>query len=155
MRGCACDEGNVWMAAPVCSKGLKKCCAPCPSQPLLVCDPRVNIDFSRAGHELAVGFFPVLDGKLAENKDFLTAVILQCRSPSDCNVEPKSSVYKCGEGRDAGSLLCSRCLPGYFSLDYECYECNGYYKYLIFITLPVSLPPLAASLLVFLVLHAA
>ena len=124
-RNCTCEDSFYWHL------GLQQC-LPCSSLPNLSKFSTCASSIHHAIHSINGNYQPVLfengmrvTAKLAQL--YVYASLPQCYAPNACNVAPSQPQFECDSGRDVDSLLCSRCLPGYFATGLHCYLCKPSY----------------------------
>jgi hypothetical protein len=128
----------------------KRICVPCPHA--VVCNP---LTVRHAPHQLQGSVYPLLPSSLGldfpplARSGFVYATLLACLHPTVCNrqpaqspqtwtdlvrlridgvtEQPEFSEFLCREGHDSSSLMCSRCLDGYWLDGFQCEPClEGY-----------------------------
>jgi hypothetical protein len=134
----------------------RRTCVPCP--PFVACSP---LTVPAAPHRLVGSRYPLPtalpDRAPRLRMDFVYAPLLPCLHPAVCNRAPALTAtswtewaqlteagvtqladfgeFLCREGHDASSLLCSRCLNGYWLDGFLCHRCERGYGALVAVAL--------------------
>lgn len=116
-RDCICPLLHYWNVG-------NKTCRMCPTDDdAFICD-HTKVHDSATAIIIKTGFYPFCvnnDTYCAVNQ-LVEPTPLRCSTPSACN-PGQSSMFTCADGYDITSLMCSRCLPDYYSVNGRCVTC--------------------------------
>ena len=120
---CLCFSSYAWY-------NTSSSCQPCPAG--LLCDPHIY----RPVHRVQHGWYPIKDGHLSSRDSLLQSNVSACW-PGMCSPNERDD-FVCSEGHDPESMLCSKCLPGYYRIGHHCIECGGV-NWLSYLWVPLAL----------------
>lgn len=117
-------------------------CEPCPAS--CTCSDEAERALARDDHVVVrQGHYPMANGsvcRLVDGCDAKELHVIDCLVPTACNPD-EHYVFQCSEGRDEASLMCSRCLSGWFAIGSDCVQCHA--AHFLLVPLVVALLALA------------
>jgi hypothetical protein len=128
-QACTCpvEDTTIWYW-----NAVNRTCHPCPNEGFFCNNTIVEALTSvpsklQTNRAISVrpGYYPLCNGTLCPSvvNQWPVPTLVSCSIPKACNPHGKHDVFQCADGYDSASMMCSKCLPGYYPVAGRCQAC--------------------------------